>query len=270
MLLKLMTYNIASGRYYANDADITPVGGSVVDLSKHAQVIRDAAPDLCGLNEINSYFPAYLAEHQVTGTHADQTGYLAETSGLPHHFFGKAIQFGSRGDYGNAVISKYPVLEAEAVPIPNPDVFDENRYYETRGIAKVKLDIAGGVTVLQVHVGLAVAESQNAVVKLCELIDSTEGPLILMGDFNMCPGNFLLDRIRQRMTEVLPEGEGYVHTFPSWTHDAKLPGDLSAHPYCKLDYIFVSHHFKPVSCRVEQVRVSDHMPMTAVVELTTE
>lgn len=270
MLLKLMTFNIASGRYYANDWDITPEGGSVVDLSRHAQVIRDASPDICGINEINDYFHAYLAQKGETGTPADQTGYLAEQTGMPGHFFGKAIRFGGRGDYGNSVLSRYPVLEAESVPIPNPEVYDENRYYEDRAIAKVKLDIAGGITVLQVHVGLAVAESQNAVVKLCEIIDNTDGPLILMGDFNMCPGNFLLDRIRQRLTEVVPEGEGYVRTFPSWTHDARLPGNLSAHPYCKLDYIFVSHHFKPLSCRVEQVRVSDHMPMTAVVELPTE
>lgn len=267
MKLTVMTYNVASGRYYANDCDITPEGGTVVvDLEKHAQVIREVSPDICGVNEINHYLPEYPLSKGLD-TPADQTAYFAEHSGLGHGYFGKAIHFQGRGDYGNAVLSKAPVLEADAVPIPDPEVYDENRYYETRGITRVKLDIAGGITVLQVHVGLAVAESQNAVVTLCRLIDETPGPLILMGDFNMCPGNFLLDRIRSRMTEMVPEGEGYVHTFPSWTHDAALPAALKNHPYCKLDYIFVSRHFKPLSCSVHRVRVSDHMPMIAQLEL---
>lgn len=267
MKLKVMTYNIASGRYYANDSDFTPEGGSVVDLSKSAEVIRRVSPDVCGINEINDYLPEYLLNRNLTGTAADQTAYLAEASDLQNSCFGKAIHFSGRGDYGNSVLSKHAVLEAGVIPIPDPEVFDENCYYETRGITKVKLDIAGGITVLQVHVGLAVAESQNAVVTLCDEIDRTEGPLILMGDFNMCPSNFLLDRIRRRLTEALPEGEGYVHTFPSWPGDADIPADCRNHPRCKLDYIFVSRHFKVLDCRVLPSRVSDHMPMIADLEI---
>lgn len=270
MELKVMTYNIASGRYYANDRDVTPEGSAPVDLSKCAEVIRREQPDICGINEINDYLPGYLASKNISGTPNDQTAFLTESTGLENGCFGRAIHFSGRGDYGNSVLSRYAVLEAGVIPIPDPDVFDEDRYYETRGITKVKLDIAGGVTVMQVHVGLAVAESQNAVVTLCKEIDHTEGPLILMGDFNMRPGNFLLDRIRQRLTEVLPEGEGYVHTFPSWSHDAQLAPELKHHPYCKLDYIFVSNHFRAEACRVLPVRVSDHMPMVASLCLKEE
>ena len=267
MKLKIMTYNIASGRCYAIDEKVTPDGGAETRLDACAEVIREISPDLCGLNEINHYIPGYVEKVGHFQNVADQTGYLAVFSGLNHSFFGKAISIEGRGSYGNAVISKYPILEAEAIGVPDPQIFDENAYYETRGITKVKLDIAGGITVLQIHVGLATAEKQNAVVELCRIIDETEGPLILMGDFNMCPDNFLLDRIRSRLTEVTPEGEGYVHTFPSWTHDCNIPENIRMHPYCKLDYIFVSHHFKPLGCRVVKSRASDHMPMIAELEI---
>lgn len=266
MQLNIMTYNIASGRYYRNDADFTPDGLQVVDLSKCADVIREIAPDFCGINEINCYHAEYLEKFIPKGTPADQTSFLAEYTGLTHACFGKTIQF-TRGDYGNALISKYPLLKTEVIPIPDPEIKDEDGYYETRGIIKAKLDIAGGITVLQVHVGLTVAESQNAVMTLCRVIDETEGPIILMGDFNMRPNNFLLDRIRQRLQEIRPLKPGYHHTYPSWTHNARIPDAYRNFPYCKIDYIFASHHFRQLDCCVHQVRVSDHMPLLATLEL---
>ena len=267
MKLKIMTYNIASGRCYAVDEKITPEGGAETRLDACAEVIREVSPDFCGLNEINHYLPGFVERVGHFQNVADQTGYLANFTGLNHHFFGQALYIQNRGSYGNAVISKHPLLEAEAISVPDPKIFDENAYYESRGITRAKLDIAGGITVLQIHVGLATAEKQNAVVELCRILDETKGPVILMGDFNMCPDNFLLDRLRGRLTEVLPEGEGYVHTFPSWTHEDALPESMRNHPYCKLDYIFVSDHFKPLSCRVLKTRASDHMPMVAELEI---
>ena len=267
MKLNIMTYNIASGRCYERDEDITHEGGSVVDLDACMAVIREHGPDLCGLNEINHYHPDFLSRMRYKNTAADQTAYLAANTGLRYGFFGKAIHFDGRGDYGNAVISKHPILESAAIGVPDPAVFDEDAYYETRGVTRVKVDIAGGITVLQIHVGLANAEKRNAVETLCRLIDVNEGPLILMGDFNMYPDHPLLEQLRSRLTEITPEGEDLVRTFPSWSHDARIPEKIRDHPYCKLDYIFVSDHFKNLGCRVLQTRASDHMPMVAELEI---
>ncbi len=263
MELSVMTYNVASGRYYGNDDGITWECGAPVDLSQCAGVIRALAPDICGINEINEYLPGFPERNGFGFCPEDQTGYLAEETGLRSGYFGKAIHIDGRGDYGNSVLSRYPILEADVIPIPDPEIYDENRYYETRAIARVKLDVAGGITVLQVHVGLAVTESQNAVVTLCQILDETTGPVILMGDFNMVPNNFLLDRIRQRLTEVVPQGEGYIHSYPSWPRDAQIPASMRDYPRCKIDYIFVSHHFKATECRIHQSRASDHLPMIA-------
>lgn len=267
MKLNIMTYNIASGRYYANDDDINQYGGAPAKLEECAKVIKDMSPEFCGINEINCYEEEYANVTLKGGSAPDQPKYLAEYTGLENCFFGKAIHIDGRGDYGNAVISKAPILSAEVVAIPDPEIKDETRYYETRSISKVKLDIAGGITVLQVHMGLAIAEAQNAVVTLCDIIDNTEGPIILMGDFNMCPGNFLLNMLRQRLNEITPDGEGYIHSFPSWTHEANIPSRLKDHPYCKIDYIFASNHFKKISCEIPDIRVSDHKPMIATLEI---
>ena len=98
MQLRIMTYNIASGRCYKDDAAITPEVGAPVDLSQCADVIQRVSPDLCGLNEINVYLQSYLDNQQLTGTPTDQPRYLAENTGLPYHFFGKAICWEPRGE----------------------------------------------------------------------------------------------------------------------------------------------------------------------------
>ena len=197
MKLNVMTYNVASGHSFLTDEEFNRPEGLKIDLSQCAGVIREVGPDICGINEINRFEPGYTQRAGARFSPDDQTGYLAEASGLGNGYFGKAIHFENRGDYGNSVLSRFPILEADVIPIPDPEVYDEEKYYETRAITRVKLDVPGGLTVLQVHVGLAIAESQNAVVTLCKVLDETEGPVILMGDFNMCPNNFLLDRLRQ-------------------------------------------------------------------------
>ena len=118
-----------------------------------------------------------------------------------------------------------------------------------------------------ITIDMGLGMDYSAVETLCRVIDATEGPLILMGDFNMYPDHPLLDQIRSRLTEVLPEGEGFVRTFPSWTQDARIPDNIRDHPYCKIDYIFVTKHFKNLGCWVLQTRASDHMPMVAEFEI---
>ena len=78
MQLNIMTYNIASGRYYRNDADFTPDGLQVVDLSKCADVIREIAPDFCGINEINCYHAEYLEKLPFLDKIASPTATLSD------------------------------------------------------------------------------------------------------------------------------------------------------------------------------------------------
>lgn len=266
MKLNIMTYNIASGRDYAKDSDITAEGGSKTDLSRCAEVIKDISPDLCGLNEVNNFEEEYAKNFNGRSA-ADQTKFIAEFTGLNSHFFGRAIHLNNRGDYGNAVISKYPIISSEVIPIPDPEVQDEDGGYESRSITKVKLDVAGGITILQVHVGLRISQSELGINTLCRVIDETEGPIIVMGDFNMRPSNELFNKIKARLNEIAPDGEGYHHTFPSWTYEANVPEKLKKYRYCKIDHIFASKEFKKISCNVHKVRVSDHMPLIATLEI---
>ena len=67
---------------------------------------------------------------------------------------------------------------------------DEDTYYETRCVLRARIAVAGGITVLVSHFGLAQSEKRNAVAKVLELLKEETGPVILMGDFNMEPNDW--------------------------------------------------------------------------------
>lgn len=253
MKLKIMTYNIASGHTFDHIQSAEEASGKLpYDLHKCADVIASIAPDICGMNEVDNYMSR--------SGRVSQTEQIGEHTGMKG-FFGKAISFDfdADGAYGNAVLSRFPILEAETIPIPDPERKDEHAYYETRAVTRVKLDVNGTVvTVLQTHFGLAIAEHQNAQVTLLKLLDQTEGPVILMGDFNIRPSDFLLNPIRERLQDTAALADGYFKTFPSYPCN---------HPDCKIDYVFVSNHFKPLRLEIPQTSASDHLPYVVEVEL---
>ena len=71
MKLKVMTYNIASGRYFGDISKIKQDGSTPVDWSKCTSVIANQNVDICGINEIrqcnddreNANQPLYISKN---------------------------------------------------------------------------------------------------------------------------------------------------------------------------------------------------------------
>ena len=214
-----------------------------IDFQAVADAIKSMDADIVGLNEMRG-----------KGTRADfedQTAILSELTGMKYYYFAKAIDVGGENPYGNALISKYPILSAETILVPDPDPREGNRYYETRCLLKAKLDC--GITVLIIHFGLNRDEQKNAVATVLDHIENEK--CILMGDFNVTPENDVLDPIRKRMKDTAELfGEPQL-SFPSDKPDRKI------------DYIFVSPDVEVIAADIPAVVVSDHRPHTATVSL---
>ena len=255
MKLKFMTYNIASGRVFDRPMPEDKKYKSYYDLSRCIEVIKTLNPDFLGLNEINEDEKRFGCKSQPEE--------IAKGAGFEHFYFGKAISFpfSPDGAYGNAQCSHFPFVKTETVHIPDPERPDEEAYYEHRAIIKNVIELPDGrkLCVMQVHVGLAIGEHQNAVVKLCEEIDSAEYPVVLMGDFNMRPYDFLMDKIRERLVSAAEiTGNKYIKTFPS---NPELPSKP-----IKIDYIFVSPSIKVKEVGTFDSMASDHLPLWAELE----
>ena len=175
---------------------------------------------------------------------------LADVLGYDRRF-GEAIRVGGCGPYGNALVSRYPIVEAETVLVPDP-VRREGGSYETRCVLKAVLDTEEGrICVLVCHMGLEIEERESAVATLCRLIDETELPIVLMGDFNAQPDAAVLAPLRERLqdTDDVADAPG-------------APTYASYHPHMKIDYIL----YRGLRCcgarTVEEI-VSDHFPIIA-------
>ena len=214
-----------------------------IDFEAVAGAITDFGADIVGLNEMRGAgeHPCYTA----------QTERLSELTGM-NYYFAKAIDVPKGGPYGNALLSKYPIVSAETIPVPDPP--KEGRvkggYYETRCLLKAKLE--NGLTVLVIHFGLNPDEQRNAVDTVLKHIEDER--CILMGDFNVTPENPLLDPIRARMKDTAELFGADLKSFPS--DDAKY----------KIDYAFVSHDIELVAADIPAVVVSDHRPYTVEIK----
>lgn len=211
-----------------------------IDFDMMAKAILACDPDIVGLNEIRG-----------EGPHPDytaQTEKLAELTGMSYYHFAPAIQL-AEGPYGNALLSKIPIVSAETVMIPDPVV--ATPYFETRAILKVKL--SNGVTVLVTHMGLSSEEQQNAVQTVVESI--ADDKCILMGDFNTTPEDPKLLPIREQMNDTATCFDAPKLSFPSDAPDRKI------------DYIFVSKDITVLSADIPEIVASDHRPHVAELEV---
>ena len=239
MKMKVMTFNIQHALDYKN---------RVIDTDLFADAIKKLGVDFCGLNEVRGDGPI--------DSYTDQTNAIGDRLGF-HRYFGEAIKVRGTSPYGNAVVSRYPFKSVETIKIPDPDIDDElDRdgdpvHYESRCIIKSVIEYQGkDICFLVTHFGLAKSERINAVNKLCEIIDETELPLIIMGDFNTEPDDEILTPLFDRLKTV----DTVKPTFPSYN------------PEIKIDYIF----YKGLECRYSETInevYADHLPIIAEFEI---
>lgn len=220
--MRIMSFNIQHCNYFPERKILfEPFAAEILSL--------DA--DIIGLNEVRGKGP-------LKG-YTDQTEMLSRLTGL-HSCFGKAINVGGTSPYGNALLSKYPIISAETVKIPDPEKKTGNAMYESRCIIKAIIDKGEKYTVLVTHMGLNKDERENAVRTLLEI--APDRNCIIMGDFNCTPEAAELKPLYEKYECACDEG----FTFPS---DA---------PEKRIDYIFSSRDLIKTEAYISGNIVSDH------------
>lgn len=214
-----------------------------IDFQIMADAIKKCDADIVGLNEMRGKGESFDYE--------EQTAILSELTGLKNSYFAEAIRFEDKNPYGNALITKYPIISAQTIAVPDPNPKTGDGYYETRCLLKAKLE--GGITVLVIHFGLNHDEQENAVKTVVENLESEK--CILMGDFNVCPEDDVLKPIRDIMKDTADVFEKPLKSFPSDNPDRKI------------DYIFVSPDVEVISADIPAIVASDHRPHTAEVNI---
>ena len=216
-----------------------------IDFDIIADTIKKCEADIIGLQEIRD--EGQDADYQP------QAKIIAEKLGYHYYYFAEAIRFEGVNPYGNAIISRYPIISAETIMIPDPEIKKYDGYYETRCLLKGTIDVRNGLNVLVSHFGLNPDEQENAVETVVSNMPNEH--CVLMGDFNMEPDNQILNPIMQGLQDTAKFFSTYKLSFPSDT------------PKVKIDYIFVSKDLKVEYADIPEIISSDHRPHVATIEL---
>ena len=215
-----------------------------IDFDIMTDAIIKCQADIIGLQE--------MRDESADEEYKAQAKIIAEKLGF-YYCFAEAIRFDGKNPYGNALISRYPIISAETILIPDPEVPEYDGYYETRCLLKATIDVDDGINVLVSHFGLNPDEHRNAVETIVANISSER--CVVMGDFNVEPDNPVLQPIRDNLYDTAEEFDSPKFSFPSDVPDRKI------------DYIFVSKDILVSSADIPEVIASDHRPHTATIEI---
>ena len=235
--MKIMTFNVQHFFDYKN---------KVIDISLFADFIKEQNVDFCGINEVRGDGP-------LEG-YTDQIKELGDKLGCTR-YFGEAIKVKGKNPYGNAFVTPHAINSVETIKIPSPVIRLERAVYESRCVIRAVVKIDGrDIMFLVCHMGLADAERKRAVKTICRLLDETDLPCVLMGDFNTTPEDPVLKPLYNRLCDT--------DEFSSRKGAPTYPSDA---PKNKIDYIF----FRGLRCiHAETVNkvVSDHLPVVCEFE----
>lgn len=232
--LTVMSYNI----HHANPPSEEK---GVIKIDSIVNVIRQQNPDLVALQEVDV--------NTGRSGNANQAQQIAEKLGM-EYFFGRAIDYDG-GQYGVAILSKYPLTETTVIPLPE----DADPEAEDRVIALATVKLPGGLAVRFGSTHLDVRSKGNRdqqVRTINEMASKVKVPFIVAGDFNATPESASIVELDKVFTRTC-------------INDC-APTIPVINPKKAIDFIAFTKNapFKVVSQQVIPERyASDHLPVVA-------
>jgi endonuclease/exonuclease/phosphatase family metal-dependent hydrolase len=245
--IKILSYNIHKG-FSGGLAKYT--------LDKIREEIRALHPDLIFLQEVQGQHDGHRKKIPKW-SEVPQFEYLAEDL-WPHHSYGKNAVY-SHGHHGNAILSKFPILNSDNLDI------SQNRF-ENRGLLHAVIQLPNSVILhgLCSHLGLFEADRKKQLKQIINRIESVvpkEDLLIAAGDFNDWRENASRSLVSELGLQeaFLALHNRHAKTFPSW------------HPVMRLDRIYFRGFTAVSAVSLKQSpwdTLSDHIPLSAELLLT--
>lgn len=233
--LRVMSYNIRHGA--GTDG--------VYDLRRVVDVIESVDPDIVALQEVDKNYHVPWRESSRSNLD-DQPELLTERLGMNTEYFvhidyaGTEDHFDNyedaKGQYGDLILSKYPILASEFHPF-NAQQHEDDYYHN--GIAETKINAKGAhfwfYTVHSNAFSVEINEKQQK--QLTQTTSNRKLPRILGGDFNARYG--IGDNPRQVTYEIL--NDAYVDILRQTGDDEyTIPAPGNDGNKRRLDYIFTS------------------------------
>ena len=235
--LRMMTYNVHG--CVGLDGKTSP--------ERIARVIARQGADVVALQEID-------VGRDRSGK-IDQAESIARKLGMTFHFHPSF--FLKEGQYGNAILSRYPlkIIRKDALPR-----LKSRGLFEPRGALWVELDVNGvKVNLIASHLSLWPAERMLQTEALLgpDWTGSAacQGPVVMCGDFNAHPRTTAYKRLggKLRDAQLLLDSHKPRSTW------------MTTHPFSRIDHFFISPDIDVTSITVPTTELdriaSDHLPL---------
>ena len=174
-ILTVMAFNIRHGCGTEELGNISGafLKGCTKKIDPVISAIRSVDPDVVGLQEVSNGQVKRIAR-SLNMNYAYS----------PHY----------RGWWGNAVLSKFKILESQRTAIGG--------YKNNRNIVTAIASINGNrVALISVHTDHRLT-GESSIRNIANHVDSISGPVVLIGDFNTQPWNQRLDWLRPRFVDT--------------------------------------------------------------------
>lgn len=181
--LRIMTYNI----HHCNPP--TKIKSGEIEVDAIAKVINAQRPDLVALQEVD------VRTKRSGGL--DQAAMLAAQTGM-HVYFAKAIDHDG-GDYGVAILSKYPMTDTQTIHLPET----ANPGSEDRVVAMAQITLPNRKKIIFACTHLDVSNANVRDEQATEISKIAAGkslPFVLAGDLNCMPESASYQILLQRFT----------------------------------------------------------------------
>ncbi len=230
--LKVLSYNLRFGE--------------LASLEELAAFIKEQNPDVVALQEVDCRTYRDRAPKQHGKDFATELGFLTGMIAA----YGKTIPHAG-GYYGIAILSKYPLAKVERIYLPKTENGKEQRAVL---VADVEYREGAYFTFACTHLDYTnTEERQVQVKKLNEVLLTQSYPVIVAGDFNARPDS-----------KEISEG------MDAWSTVSNMEPTIPASaPRSTIDYIFCFPKDKwvGIDAVTYKIGLSDHLPVSAVVEL---
>ena len=245
MKIRILSYNIHKG---------FTIGNTDFILQQIRNAMREVNADVLFLQEV-------LGDHNdkrcaiPDWETAIQFEYLADTT-WPHFAYGKNAVY-SEGHHGNAILSKFPIVEW------TNRLISTNRF-EQRGLLKARVmipQLEREIILANTHLDLTQGgRDKQAQMIIDDLKKDAETPWVLLGDFNDW---------NKKVAKKIESELGVIEAFKT-LHGKYPPTFPSLLPVLSLDRVFLNKMkvIKAVTLKDGHwKKLSDHLPLYVEIEI---
>ena len=195
MKVTIATFNIANGR----DCNY--------DFSILAKDILDSGAEIVGLQEVDMFTSRNLNQNTLKK--------LSDATGYKYYAYSKAIDY-KGGEYGNAILSKHPIVKHETIKLSASTTTEEKRVLLHAVIEVNNTSMDFFVTHIQSTSANLQFTDINTQLKKCY-------DFILMGDFNKTPdsdvyslleNSYMLNTANDNITHTTKDNHDFDNIIP--------------------------------------------------------